>query len=384
MTKPTDPAPADAASRTADADSADADSADADSADADSADADSADADSADADSADADSADADSRATDADSRAIDLESAFARDVVAGLGSRPRTLPAKYFYDEDGSRLFDQITRLPAYYPTRTERQILTDHADEMVDAIGKDAALIEYGSGSSDKTRILLSALHARRTLAAYVPIDISEAFLHETAERLREQYPGLPVLPVAADYTRPFALPALPPETTRRVVFFPGSTIGNFSRDEARGFLSHVRDVVGPRGALLVGVDQWKDAEVLERAYDDPQGVTAAFNLGVLRRIERELGAGLDLDAWSHRAVVNHDERRVEMHLVSDRDQFITLGDHAFRFRAGETIHTEDSHKYDADGLAALARGAGLEQRARWTDPDDWFAVELYETGD
>ncbi|MGB3541922.1 L-histidine N(alpha)-methyltransferase [Rubrivirga sp.] len=323
-------------------------------------------------------------RTDDSSSRTTDLESDFARDVIRGLSARPRSIPAKYFYDEEGSRLFDQITRLDAYYPTRTERQILTDHADEMVDAIGKNAALIEYGSGSSDKTQILLSALHARRTLAAYVPIDISEAFLHETADRLRERYDGLPILPVAADYTKPFDLPALPPETTRRVVFFPGSTIGNFSKAEARDFLRHVREVVGPRGALLIGVDQWKDEEVLHRAYDDPEGITAAFNLGVLRRVQRDLEADVDLEAWSHPAVVNADEKRVEMHLVSDRDQTITIGDHALEVGAGETIHTEDSHKYDADGLAAIAHAAGLERRSRWTDPRGWFAVELYETGD
>ncbi len=317
-------------------------------------------------------------------SRTAPSDSSFARDVLDGLATRPRSIPAKYFYDENGSHLFDQITRLEAYYPTRTERQILTDHADEMVDAIGKHAALIEYGSGSSDKTRILLDALHARRTLAAYVPIDISEAFLHETAERLRGQYPGLPILPIAADYTKPYQVPELPAETSRRVVFFPGSTIGNFTRDEARDFLAHVRDVVGPRGALLVGVDQWKDEDVLHRAYDDPDGVTAAFNLGVLRRINRELGGDFDLEAWSHRAIVNADERRVEMHLVSDSDQTVALEGETFAFEAGETIHTEDSHKYDPDGLAALALQAGFVRRARWTDPRGWFAVELYETGD
>ena len=304
----------------------------------------------------------------------------FAADVLAGLASRPRSIPAKYFYDEAGSRLFDAITRLDAYYPTRTERSILEANADAIVDAIGKHAALVEYGSGSSDKTRILLDALHARRTLAAYVPIDISEAFLLETAGRLRATYDGLPVLPVAADYTRPYDLPALPAETSRLVVFFPGSTIGNFTRDEARDFLHHVAGVIGEDGALLVGVDQWKDAETLRRAYDDPDGVTADFNLNVLRRINRELGGDADLGAWGHEARVNADERRVEMRLRSLRDQTLTVLGRPFAFAAGETIHTEDSHKYGPDGLADLAGDAGLARERRWTDPDERFAVELY----
>ena len=304
----------------------------------------------------------------------------FLADVVRGLGRRPRSVPSKYFYDERGSELFDRITRLDAYYPTRTERSILETHADALVDAIGKDSALVEYGSGSSDKTRILLDALHARRTLAAYVPIDISEEYLLATAERLRAAYPGLPVLPVAADYTRPFALPELPPETTRRVVFFPGSTIGNFTPDEAERFLAQMGAVAGPGGAVLLGVDQKKDAAVLEAAYDDPEGVTAAFNLNLLRRMNRELGADADPDAWAHEARWNPAEGRVEMHLRSLRDQTLRVGGRPFSFRAGETVHTENSYKYGPDGLAAVAGRAGLRRTGRWTDPQGWFAVELY----
>ena len=306
--------------------------------------------------------------------------SQFAADVLAGLSTHPRSIPSKYFYDERGSRLFDQITRLDAYYPTRTERQILLDHADELVDAIGKNAALIEYGSGSSDKTRILLDALHARRTLAAYVPIDISEDYLHATAERLRETYDGLPVLPVAADYTKPFRLPELPPETTRCVVFFPGSTIGNFTPSEAENFLEHVADMAGPRGALLIGVDQIKDPEVLERAYDDPEGITAAFNLNLLRRVNRELGGDFRLGAWGHVALYNAEADRIEMHLRSRTAQTAHVCGRAFSFETGETIHTENSYKYGPDGLAALANEAGLRRDGRWTDPRAWFALELY----
>ncbi|MEM0962658.1 MAG: L-histidine N(alpha)-methyltransferase [Bacteroidota bacterium] len=305
----------------------------------------------------------------------------FAADVLAGLSESPRSIPAKYFYDERGSQLFDEITRLDAYYPTRTERQILTRNADAIVDAIGKHAALVEYGSGSSDKTRILLDALHARRTLSAYVPIDISEEFLLATAERLRQQYGGLPILPVAADYTQPYSLPDLPESTSRVVVFFPGSTIGNFTRDQARDFLAHVASVIGPAGALLVGVDQWKDEGVLKTAYDDPDGVTAAFNLNLLRRINRELNGNADLASWTHEVRVDPVAQRVEMYLRSERDQKLTVCGRSFAFAAGDVIHTEDSHKYGPDGLSGIAAQCGLARRQRWSDPKGWFAVELYE---
>ena len=306
--------------------------------------------------------------------------STFLADVLDGLSARPRTLPSKYFYDERGSELFDEITRLDAYYPTRTERGILETYGDDLVDAIGKDSALIEYGSGSSEKTRILLDALHARRTLAAYVPIDISEDYLLATAERLRAAYPGLPVLPVAADYTEPFRLPALPSETARRVVFFPGSTIGNFTPAEAERFLARMGGVAGEGGAVLLGVDQKKDPDVLWAAYDDPEGVTAAFNLNLLERMNCELGADADPGAWAHEARWNEAEGRVEMHLRSLIDQTLHVGGRAFSFRPGETVHTENSYKYAPDGLAEVAARAGLRRQARWTDPRGWFAVELY----
>ena len=307
-------------------------------------------------------------------------ETAFGRDVLAGLSMRPRAISPKWLYDAAGSALFEEITRLDAYYPTRTERAILEAHGDAMVEAIGQNAVLVEYGSGSSEKTRVLLDALHARRTLAAYVPIDISESMLRATAEALRERYDGLPILPLAADYTRPYRLPDLPPEADRVVVFFPGSTVGNFEPDEALAFLRHVADVIGDDGALLIGVDQWKDPGVLQLAYDDPEGVTAAFNLNLLRRVNRELGGDADLDAWAHRAVVDADRHRVEMHLVSLRDQTLTVCGRSFAFTEGETIHTESSHKYDADSFAALAARAGLVRQRQWTDARGWFAESLY----
>ena len=305
----------------------------------------------------------------------------FLSDVLAGLAADPPQLPPKYFYDAEGSRLFDRITELDAYYPTRTERGILTAHVGEMAEAVGPGAALVEYGSGSSDKTRILLDALTAADPpLAAYVPIDISGEHLDAAAERLRARYPGLRVLPVVADYSRPVALPALPPHA-RRVVFFPGSTIGNMPPDEAVPFLGRMADVAGADGALLIGADQHKDAGVLARAYDDEQGVTAAFNRNVLVRMRRELGASVDPDGWAHDARWNGDDGRIEMHLVARGPQTIAVGGQTFRFADGDSIWTESSYKYAPDGLAELAACAGLRRVRRWTDPQAWFALELYE---
>ena len=303
----------------------------------------------------------------------------FLDDVLAGLDADPPQLAPKYFYDAVGSRLFDRITELDAYYPTRTERGILRDHVGEIVGAIGPNAVLIEYGSGSSEKTRILLDALAERAPLAAYVPVDISAEHLATTAADLRRAYPDLAVLPVAADYSRPIPLPGLPAHA-RRVVFFPGSTIGNSDPAEATAFLGRMADAAGPDGALLVGADQRKDPAVLVRAYDDPEGVTAAFNRNVLRRIRDELGADLDLDGWAHQARWNDAHGRIEMHLVADGPQTIALGDHAFAFADGDSIWTESSYKYAPDGLAALARDAGLDRAARWTDGRGWFAVEMF----
>ena len=317
--------------------------------------------------------------------------SGFAADVLAGLAQPQKTIPSKYFYDAEGSRLFDAITRLDAYYPTRTERAILTAHAPQIAAALGVEAAMIEYGSGSSDKTRILLDALDGTRyRLAAYVPIDISPTALAAAAEALHARYPGLPVCPVAADYTQPFALPALPPHR-RRVVFFPGSTVGNFSDDEAAAFFEQAARVAGSGGALLIGADQTKPVDVLLRAYDDEEGVTAAFNKNLLVRLNRELGADADLDAWAHEARWNDAESRVEMHLVSQRDQTLRVAgaavgcaDLTVSFLAGETIHTENSRKYAPGALTALAAPAGWQPSHRWTSapgtPPDWFAVELY----
>ena len=293
------------------------------------------------------------------------------------MSASPRAIPPKWLYDAEGSRLFDAITRLDAYYPTETERAILHDHAAEMAEAIGADAALIEYGSGSSDKTRVLLDALLHAGSLAAYVPIDISPTALDEAAAALREEYPGLDVRPVVADYTKPFDLPDVSPRE-RRVVFFPGSTVGNFTPAETEAFFRHAAEVVGPGGALLVGADQRKDAAVLQAAYDDAEGVTAAFDLNLLTRMNRELGADADPSAWAHEARVFTD--RVEMHLVSQTKQTLTVCGERFSFGPGASIHTETSTKFGPETLSGLAAPAGFRRAQRWTDPKGWFAVELY----
>jgi L-histidine Nalpha-methyltransferase len=298
---------------------------------------------------------------------------AFERDVLAGLSQPEKRLPCKYFYDEEGSALFDRITELDAYYPTRTELAILQAHASEMAEAIGPRAALIEFGSGSSVKTRLLLDALP---DLAAYVPVDISEEHLLATAEALRTAYPDLPILPLPADYTETLTLPDLP-EHRRRVVYFPGSTIGNFERDYAEAFLERAARLAGRGGGLLIGVDLVKDPAVLERAYDDEEGVTAAFNRNLLERINRELGADFPAETFEHRAVWNEEEERIEMYLVSTAGREVEVAGRTFRFTPGETIHTEHSHKYTPEGFVEMARHAGFEPDRQWLDPQQYFAV-------
>ncbi|NNL86179.1 MAG: L-histidine N(alpha)-methyltransferase [Myxococcales bacterium] len=301
---------------------------------------------------------------------------AFLADVTEGLRASPKTLPCKYFYDERGSRLFDDICELEAYYPTRTELKIMRDAAPEIASALGSAVRLVEYGSGSSIKTRILLDHL---RDPAAYVPVDISAEHLTRSAAELSSAYPGLKVLPVCADFTRDFPLPEVP-EAKRTVVYFPGSTIGNFSPKDAAEFLRGVADLCGPGGGLLIGVDLVKDRPVLERAYNDEEGVTAAFNLNLLRRLNRELGANFELDGFLHVARWNPEESRIEMHLTSERDQQVQLGEHTFSFAKGETIHTESSYKYRLESFARLAAEAGFDRSEVWTDERDWFSVQLF----
>lgn len=296
------------------------------------------------------------------------------RDVLAGLSATPKTLPSKYFYDQAGSALFDRITELEAYYPTRTERGIMEAHIHEMAEVVGRESVLIEYGSGSSEKTRLLLDALP---NLTAYIPIDISAEHLEATTERLRMAYPNLTISPVATDYTKPFVIPDDPVQRRKRVVYFPGSTIGNFMPEEARQFLRQISAVIGMGGGLLLGIDRKKDRDVLEQAYDDPEGVTAAFNLNLLNRLNRELGADFDLDAFSHEAVYNAESSRVEMHLVSSWEQTIHIDGEVFTFHAGESIHTENSYKFNVGDAVELAASADLELLHEWTDANEWFSV-------
>lgn len=307
----------------------------------------------------------------------------FRADVLQGLQASPKSLPCKYFYDARGSQLFDQICELSEYYPTRTERSILCQHGAAMAQAVGPEALLIEYGSGSSSKTTILLDALiEANCEPAAYIPIDISRQHLLQSAERLAERYAPMAVWPVCADYTLPFTLPEAAQNFARRVVYFPGSTIGNFSPDEARIFLRHMAEVCGADGGLLIGVDLKKDTKVLHRAYNDAQGVTAAFNLNLLHRINHEFRAQWPVENFQHVAVYNSDLGRIEMHLESLCEQTLSLGSARIQFKAGERIHTENSYKYSLAEFSHLASSAGWHWQQVWTDANGWFSAQFFAT--
>ncbi len=297
----------------------------------------------------------------------------FAADMLAALAARPRCLSPKYFYDERGSVLFDDICQLPEYYPTRAELALLSSHAAEIAEQIGPDAEIIEFGAGSLRKIRLLLDALdHPVR----YVPLDISGAHLAACAQALQRSYPGLAVLPVMADYTASLPLPRKAEAAARRIGFFPGSTIGNLSPDEALAFLKQAgRALRG--GALLLGVDLVKDPSVLHAAYNDAQGVTAAFNLNLLARANRELDANFDASGFVHSAFYNSPLQRVEMHLMSRRAQRLRVCGQSFAFAEGETLHTENSYKFTMDGLRALAVKAGFEPGPAWTDPQEQFCL-------
>jgi dimethylhistidine N-methyltransferase len=296
----------------------------------------------------------------------------FLGAVLDGLGRPRKTLPCKFFYDEAGSALFDAICEQPEYYPTRTELGILAAAAGEIADLAGRGGALVEYGSGSSLKTRLLLDALAP----ALYMPIDISREHMLAACHTLAQDYPALHLMAVCADYTRPFRLPPTAPQN-RRLAFFPGSSIGNFAPLEALRFLKQVAQQLSGDDGLLIGVDLKKDPAVLNAAYNDAAGVTAAFNLNLLTRCKRELGADFDLDGFAHRAFYNAAAGRVEMHLESRRDQTVTVAGHTFTFAAGETVHTENSYKYEPDEFQRLAGQAGFELQRTWTDPGRLFGV-------
>ncbi|WP_419827370.1 L-histidine N(alpha)-methyltransferase [Sphingomonas sp.] len=296
--------------------------------------------------------------------------------MLAGLRARPRAVPARWFYDRRGSELFEEITRLPEYYPTRTERAILEAHAGDVARLAGPGRAVVEFGSGSSAKTPLLLAAVAP----AAYVPIDISGEFLRESSEELGTRFPGLPVLPVEADFLRPLALPQ-EIDARERLGFFPGSTIGNMGAVASVDLLRAMAATLGSGSMLLIGIDRVKDPATLVAAYDDAAGVTAAFNLNLLERANRELGGDVPVDAFRHVAIWNDEASRIEMHLEAVRDIAFTLGGDAFAMLAGETIHTENSHKYGPRDARLLLRSAGWAPLAEWTDPDDRFALILAE---
>ncbi|HMK78735.1 MAG TPA: L-histidine N(alpha)-methyltransferase [Xanthobacteraceae bacterium] len=297
----------------------------------------------------------------------------FADHVIAGLTDDPKWLSAKYFYDVAGSDLFEQITALPEYYPTRTELRILHDNARAISAFIPLAAALIEFGTGSTRKARILLDA---SPQIAAYVPVDISAEFLAQEVAAVRRDVPHVAVLPVAADFTRDFDLPAQI-RNRPRVGFFPGSTIGNFEPEDATEFLRQAARILGPGATMIVGVDRIKDEGVLNAAYDDAAGVTAKFNLNILRRMNRELSGDFDLASFRHRAFYNAAGHRIEMHLESLRAQTVRVAGRNFTFAKGETIHTENSYKYTIDSFRELATSAGWRPSAVWTDPRAYFSI-------
>jgi dimethylhistidine N-methyltransferase len=298
--------------------------------------------------------------------------------VRAGLRRRPKHLPCKLFYDARGSQLFDDICVQPEYYPTRTETSILEDNVDEIVDALGEGCRLVELGSGSSHKTEVLLDAL---REPACYVPIDISGEHLNDAAERIGERYPDLHIVPVVADYTVPMTLPDTTESSEVRstCAFFPGSTLGNFERQEAARFLRRVADLVGKNGSLLLGIDLRKDASIIEPAYNDAAGVTAEFNLNILHVLNEHADGDFDVDGFAHRAVYDPNEGRIEMRLISQTDQTASVAGEAFDFAKGEHIVTEYSHKFDEQGFAELARETGFTVTRRWHDSQSRFAVCL-----
>lgn len=297
-------------------------------------------------------------------------------EILAGFKARPKRISPKYFYDERGSKLFDKICSLPEYYPTRTEHRIMQQNLAEIADLIGPRAAVIEFGAGSNVKARQLLRRLHVP---TAYVPVEISGEYLAEQAEELQQEFPELSIKPVVADFTKPFDLPTHPEEPLRNLIFFPGSTIGNFTRLEARNLLEVMRCEAKPDGALLIGVDLIKDIDVVLPAYNDSQGVTAAFNLNALRHLNNGIGTQFKVDNFKHDAVYDTGNHRVEMRLVSLKQHTVELPGETIFFDKGEHIVTEYSHKYSIESFRALAAEAGWSCEQTWIDEDRLFSVHF-----
>jgi L-histidine Nalpha-methyltransferase len=306
------------------------------------------------------------------------IDDDFLAAVLSGLRRRQKAIPPKFFYDVRGSQLFELICETPEYYPTRTEAGILKEFGAEMAELIGLSSLIIELGSGSAGKTPLLLQHLADD---AVYMPIDICEPHLLQSTQRLKALFPAMPMRPVCADYMHIHHLALDEFKYLRRVVFFPGSTIGNCTPDEAIQLLKNAASLAGPGGALLIGVDCKKPHSVLNAAYNDANGYTAAFNLNLLLRMQRELGAELDVHGFAHHAYYNEALGRIEMHLVSRRRQIIYLENECFEFAEGETIHTENSYKYTQQEFKQLAQQAGWRANMLWTDPDGWFNIHCFE---
>lgn len=307
--------------------------------------------------------------------RAALTQEGFLHDVLTGLSLLEKRLPCKYFYDETGAILFERICELKEYYPTRTEAGILRRNIRQMASLPGPEANILELGSGSSTKTRLLLDNLDRP---ARYVPVDVAQAQLFESTACLARAYPKIEIIPLCADYTTHFELPYDTASSGRTLVFFPGSTIGNFEPEQARLFLRRIAEMCGPESGFLIGVDLKKDPRLLYCAYNDSQGVTAQFNLNVLARANRELGADFDLSSFQHQARYDEAAGRIEMHLVSRKRQRVSINGHRFAFACGESIITEHSYKYSLSDFSALAAGAGLEVLRVWTDEQGWFSVQ------
>lgn len=303
----------------------------------------------------------------------------FEAAALDGLQREQKSIPSRFLYDEVGSALFEAITHLHEYYLTRKERSILESAASQIVGAVGKKIEIVEFGSGSAEKTRLLLNATFARQKSLRFVPIDISQAALQSSAMNLLNEHPELEIVAISAEYRD--ALQVLPTPNTPRLLLFLGSNIGNFTPQDARAFLKLIAAQMKPEDRLLVGIDLVKDPAIIELAYNDPAGVTSAFNKNLLARVNRELGGDFDLSCFEHRAVYLPDQQKIEMRLVSFCTDWVRIGSlkGSIRFKKGEHIHTEDSHKYSLDGFASLASKAGLAMVERWTDEDKWFALTL-----
>ncbi len=299
------------------------------------------------------------------------------KEISDGLSSQQKTLPCKLFYDEKGSKLFDKICNLEEYYPTRTELMIMKGKISEIVETIGENVLFIEFGSGSSLKTRLLLSNL---KNVAGYIPIDISEEHLNMTADSLNERYPDLKIYPLAADYTEEFILPETEPGFSRKTGFFPGSTIGNFTHEEAKNFLNLIAKILGKGGGLLIGADLKKDVSILHKAYNDIKGITAQFNKNILERLNREFGFNFDLSRFRHDAVYNEKKGRIEMYLISLIEQVVKSEDHSWKFEKGERLLTEYSHKFSPEEFAELASDSFVVKKI-WMDEKKLFSVFYFE---